>query len=102
MSLGGTPVTDLAGNAVTTGSLGSFNVNISTAVHMVITGPSSNPLTAGWDFSITVTMENSLGTVQTGCAPVGSAIALAANPGDIGIGGTSTVAVIDGVATFSP
>ncbi len=101
VSLGGAPVTDLAGNPATTGSLGTFAVDISTAVHMVISGPTPTTVTAGSNFSITVTMENSQGTVQTGYT--GSiTIALAANPGGAGIGGTSTVDVSDGVATFSP
>jgi hypothetical protein len=66
----------------------------------VITGPSPDPVTAGATFSVTVTMENSQGKVQTGYT--GSVtLTLSTNPGGIGMGGTRTVAVSDGVATFS-
>ncbi len=101
VTLGGTPVTDLSGNAVKTGSLGSFVVNIpATVVHMVITAQPPGSVTAGASFTVTVAMENSQGQVQTGY--IGSVtIALASNPGGSTLGGTLTVNTVNGVATLS-
>ncbi len=101
VALSGTPVTDLAGEAVAVGTLGSFAVNIPSSTRMVITaGPAtSSPITAGSEFTVTIAMENSQGQVQTGATGMVT-IALASGPSGPSLGGTLTLPVSQGIATF--
>ncbi len=99
VTLGGTPITDLTGNPVPAGSVGTFTVSINANSLVVTTQPPSS-VTAGNSFGLTVSVENSQGTVQTGFT--GSVtIALESNPGSGTLNGTLTVNASAGVATFS-
>ena len=99
VTLGGTPITDLTGNPVPAGSVGTFTVSINANSLVVTTQPPSS-VTAGNSFGLTVSVENSQGTVQTGFT--GSVtIALDSNPGSGTLNGTLTVNASAGVATFS-
>ena len=99
VSLGGTPITDLTGNPVPAGSVGTFTVSINANSLVVTTQPPSS-VTAGNSFGLAVSVENSQGTVQTGFT--GSVtIALASNPDNGTLNGTLTVNASAGVATFS-
>jgi len=99
VTLGGAPVTDLAGNAVTPGTVGTFSVQINSN-ELVVTGQPNGTVAAGTPFSMTVTVENSQGAVQAGFN--GSVtIALANNPSDSTLNGNLTIKASGGVATFS-
>jgi hypothetical protein len=100
VTVSGAPVIDVAGNSVAAGAAGTFSVQISTSTNkLVVTDQPSATLTAGTSFSMTVSVENSGGTVQTGFN--GSVtIALADDPGGTLTGNVTTTAS-DGVALFS-
>ena len=101
VTLGGTPITDLAGNSVTAGTVGTFTVSINANIeNLVVTSQPPSSVTAGNAFGLTVSVEDSNGTVETGFN--GSVtIALESNPGSGTLNGTLTVIASAGVATFS-
>jgi hypothetical protein len=81
-------------------ALATYGLTSSTATQVVITTQPATSVTAGSAFGLTVTVEDSQGDVVTGYS--GSVtIALFANPGSATLGGTVTVNVVDGVATFT-
>ena len=97
--LAGAPVTDLAGNALPTGTLGKFSVQLGPD-RLVFASEPPSALEEGTPFGVTVTAENSQGVVLTGFNG-NLAIALVANPGSSTLGGTLSSTASDGVATFS-
>ena len=102
VELSGSPVTDLGGNTIATGSLGSFTVNIPAADHVVIQqSPSStSPVAAGSDFTVSIAIEDQNNTVQTGYNGTVT-VALASGPSGATLGGTKTLNVVNGVASFT-
>ncbi len=102
VTLGGSPVKDVAGTPVPAGTLGSFAVNIPSVDHLAITASpaGSSPILAGSSFTVEVSIEDGQGQVQAGYS--GSVtIALASGPVGAAISGTETLSVSHGVATFS-
>ena len=99
VTLGGTPVTDLAGNPVATGTLGTFSVAISSPYQLVITGAPASTVTAGSTFVVEIAVENQQGQVQTGYSGTVT-VNLASGPAGAALGGTTTLQVSGGVATF--
>ena len=99
VTLGGTPITDLAGNPVATGTLGTFSVAISSPYQLVITGAPASTVTAGTPFVVEIAVENQQGQVQTGYSGTVT-VKLASGPAGSSLGGTTTVQVSGGVATF--
>ncbi|MHB1561619.1 MAG: beta strand repeat-containing protein, partial [Isosphaeraceae bacterium] len=103
VTLGGSPVTNVGGLAVPSGRLGTFAVNIPAADHMAITAVSigsSTSIQAGTNFTATISIEDSQGQVQAN--DNGSVtIALGSGPSGATLGGTTTVPVKQGVASFS-
>jgi hypothetical protein len=82
--------------AITSG----ISVTPAAASKLVITTEPPSSVAAGVEFGLAVTVEDAYGNVVTGFT--GSVtIALGNNPGGSTLGGTLTVAVVDGVATFS-
>ena len=72
----------------------------SKATAFVVTTQPPASVTAGSDFGLTVTAEDSSGNVDTSFNGTVT-VALANNPGGATLGGTLTVTAQDGVATFS-
>ncbi len=98
VTLGGCPVTDLAGNAIGSGQVGTFSVQI-VPDKLVVTTQPSNPVTAGSSFTMAVTVENAQGVTQTNFS--GSVtIALSTYPPNAVLNGTLTIQVSAGVADF--
>jgi uncharacterized repeat protein (TIGR03803 family) len=97
VSLGGSPVTDLANNAAKTGQVGSFFV---TADTLVVSKQPKKPVLGGAPFEVMVTAERN-GQIDTSFN--GSVtLALGANPGNARLGGTLTVPnATAGVADFT-
>ena len=90
---------DLAGNAVAAGTVGTFLVQL-TSSKLAVTGQPPGSLIAGTSFSVVVSAETSLGALMTGFN--GSVtIALLSDPTDGVLLGTLTVQASGGVATFS-
>ena len=100
MALAGTPVTDLSGNAVAIGHLGTFSVQIASPTQLVVTDQPTSPVTAGATFVVSVSLENAQDQVQTGYSGTVT-IALPSSSGGATLGGTLTVNVSQGVANFS-
>ncbi len=74
-----------------------FNV---TVPQLVVTAQPPASILAGADFSVTVTVENSSGNVDTSFNGT-ETLALSTNPGAAALGGTVTATAQNGVATFS-
>jgi hypothetical protein len=99
VTLGGSPISDLAGNSVATGTLGTFTVQ-TVPDQLIITSQPPSTVTAGIAFPVTVKVENSQGQVQTNYS--GSVtMALASNPAGGTLYGTLTLKANHGVVTFS-
>jgi hypothetical protein len=78
----------------------AFNMVPAAASKLVVTTQPPTSVTAGADFGLVAKVEDKYGNVVTSYS--GSVtVALGANPGDSTLGGTLTVTVVDGVATFS-
>jgi hypothetical protein len=90
-------ITDLAGNAVADGAVGSFSVQITTATLVVTTQP-PNPETAGDPFTLKVAVENSQGQIETGYTGSAS-LSLQETNGAV-LNGNLTAQVASGVFTF--
>jgi hypothetical protein len=97
--LGGLPITDLAGNVVPTGTLGTFLVQLTTD-HLVVATQPPPSVTAGSGFGLTIDIDNSAGQLDTSFNGAVT-VALATNPGSTTLGGTLTVNATNGVAAFS-
>jgi hypothetical protein len=99
VTLGGGSITDLAGNAVPQGTLGTFTVKAH-PYWLVITSQPTAPVTAGTAFSLTVKVENALGQVQTNYSGSVTA-ALGIHPTGATFTGTKTLNVQLGVVTYT-
>ena len=98
MTLGGTPITDLAGNSVTAGAAGTFSVQLTNT--LVVTSQPPSQVSAGKPFGLIVLLKNVQGAVQTSFnGPV--TVALASGPTGGSLKGTLTVDAVAGKATFS-
>jgi hypothetical protein len=97
--LGGSAITDLAGNAAPRGPLGTFDVQI-VVDHLVVTAQPPSQVTAGAPFTLTVKVEDAGGKVDASYSG-GVTIALLSNPGNSTLGGTLTLTPQSGVATFT-
>ena len=98
VTLGGEPVTDLAGNMVPAGNVATFSVEV--PYDLVVTSQPPSSLTAGTSFGLTVKVEDNEGNVQTGFNGAVT-IALANNPDSGKLNGTLTTNAKAGVAIFS-
>jgi hypothetical protein len=99
INLGGTPITDLAGNRAAMGTVGSFKVQINND-HLALTTPPPNSIGAGSPYGATVAIEDAGNHVD---ATYNGDVALTPipNPGASALGGSYTVKAVNGVATFS-
>lgn len=78
----------------------SFTVSAGTATQLLVTTQPTSSVTAGFGFSLAVTAEDSLGNVATSFTG-NVAVALSTNPSGGSLGGSLTVAAINGIAAFS-
>jgi hypothetical protein len=86
-------------NGLAAGTSAPFNV-VSPATRLVVTTQPASSVAAGAGFGLVVSAEDGSGRVDptfTGSVT----LALASNPGGATLGGTLTVAAVNGVATFS-
>jgi hypothetical protein len=97
--LGGSPVTDLAGNPVVANVVGSFAVRLAIPRLVVLSQP-PDLVSVGAPFDLTVALENSRGSVVTSYRGKLS-LALSTNPGGATLGGELTATSSGGVAVFS-
>jgi hypothetical protein len=97
--LGGTPLIDLAGNAIATGTIGSFTVDIH-ADHLVFSTQPPSTLGAGAPFGVTLSVvDNISGSVDTSYN--GPVTLRMVYPGLVPLHGTLTENAVNGVATFT-
>jgi subtilase family serine protease len=90
----------VSSNGLSGATSGSFTVVPAAAAVLVLSSQPGSSVTAGDNFSLSVTVEDAFANVVTGYS--GSvAIALSSNPGGGTLGGTSTVTVAGGVASFN-
>ncbi len=95
--LASAPPTDLAGNPVVTGSVGNFTVGIFTGSLTVAPLPSS--IVAGVGFGLTFQAEDNGQLISSYDGNVTLSVANGQGPGTLF--GTTTVAAVNGVATFT-
>jgi len=99
VTAGGTLPTDLAGNTLSPGTVGSFDVQVFTGTLDVSVDPLS-PVTAGMPFGLTVEAKDAGGNV-IGNFDEEVTLTLASQPGPASLGGTVSMPAVNGVATFS-
>jgi hypothetical protein len=88
------------GTKLTSATSSSFNVIAGSPSQILFSSQPPSSVTAGTAFGLAVTVEDVYGNIVT--ADTGSLIvALGTNPGTASLGGTSTVSIVNGVATFS-
>ena len=98
IELGGAPITDLAGSSVAGGAVGTFSVQMNSN-ELVVTGQPPGTVTAGTGFSVTVSVENNQGAVQTSWT--GSVSIALENSRGATLQGNLTATASGGVAIFS-
>jgi hypothetical protein len=87
-------------SGLTPATTSSLTVNAAPATHLAVTTEPPASLSAGTGFSVVVAAEDPFGNPDPGVN--GSAtLSLSANPGGSTLGGTTTVPVVGGVATFA-
>lgn len=91
----------VSGGGLAEGTTGSFTVIPTVASKVVITQQPPASVTAGSGFGLTATIEDQYGNVETGDNSDVLTMALASKPGGTTLGGTLSVTVSQGVATFS-
>jgi hypothetical protein len=97
--LGGAEVADLAGNDTSSGAIGTFNVQVSSD-HLFFSSNPPSAVTAGGWFGATVQVLNGANQVDTTYSG-NVKLSLGQDPGNTTLGGNVSVAVANGVATFS-
>ena len=90
----------VSGGGLSAGVTPGFSVVGGTATQLLVTTEPPASVTAGSPFSFTVTAEDANGNVATGFEG-NVTVALAANPGSGSLGGTLSVAALNGLAVFS-
>ena len=86
--------------SLTTATTGGIAVTHAAATHLVVTTEPPSSVTAGSEFILKVSVEDAYGNVVTGFT--GSVtIALGINPDGSTLGGTLSVTVVNGIATFT-
>ncbi len=77
-----------------------FSVTGGPATHLVISSPPPDSITAGTDFTVVVNAEDNYGNIDA-TFPGSVTVSLAGNSDSSSLGGTLTVGLINGVATYS-
>jgi hypothetical protein len=91
--------TATAAGATETETSDSFKVTAATANQLLITSPLPDPIITGQPFSLVAAAEDPFGNVSSSYDG-NISVALASNPGGSPLGGTTTVAAVDGTASF--
>ena len=89
-----------SGSLTTTATTSGIAVTPAAATHLVVTTEPPSNVAAGVKFGLAVKVEDAYGNIVTGF--IGSvAVALANNPAGSTLGGTLSVTVVNGIATFT-
>jgi hypothetical protein len=100
VTLAGTFTLTATSGSLTPATTTGFDVTPAAASRLVVATQPPSRVTAGAGFGLTIKVEDRFGNVVTSFTGTVS-LALAKNPGGSTLGGTVTVTVINGVATFS-
>jgi len=90
----------VTGISLTSATTSKFNVTAGTATQLVVKTAPPSSVAASSAFTVVIAAEDAQGNVATSYSGKVT-IALAANPGSATLGGTLTVSVVNGLATFS-
>jgi streptogramin lyase len=91
---------EVSASGLGAGISSAIAVTPAAASQVVVTTEPSTSVTAGSGFGLQASIEDAYGNVETSASNTVS-VALAANPIGASLGGTLSVAAVDGVATFS-